>query len=339
MAKRLGDITTVSDTGIVISHNIESNMNSTPDENAISVSRGRVRGRGEGIYSPSVMNPGLVRKSMTKLNQKEKKGDEITTRDVINSYMENLATAVEENPTNVIVKDINVGEDKEVVVALIPEVAVKDVEDVEAAMLDYVENNDGEDRAALVEYAAKENEQNVATVLVIDTVNEGDVVAVVEDVAGEEKEDVKAASMLDHINDVEELVEVADEEEEEVTVVVVKNRDKEEADLAAAVVVNGLEERDDLAISSAVFANQDQEVVSAVLIENIDIDVGAAVEIKSITGDNVVVVLDEEVVSKDKKDEDYTKDVDASTQTELLQPNQYQKIVDQLNDSTNQLGV
>ena len=87
--EQLEDITKVSDTGIFISHN-----NTRLDDVAGGVGRGRGKGRGDGIYSPARKNPGRGRKSTSKVEQKEKSNEQ-TARDVINIYMENLATTVD----------------------------------------------------------------------------------------------------------------------------------------------------------------------------------------------------------------------------------------------------
>ena len=94
----LEDVVTVSDTGLVVRHNTDSNIQ--PNENAVGVGRGRGkgRGRGEGIYSPSIINPGAVRRSMKNLQRKESTtGDGRMARDLINEYMETLKSAVEDN--------------------------------------------------------------------------------------------------------------------------------------------------------------------------------------------------------------------------------------------------
>ena len=84
IADHLEDITTVSDTGVIVLHNNQSMVED------VGVGRGRGKRRGGGILSPQTKIPGAGRKSSMKTNTPEENSSDTSVIDTMNNYMRTL---------------------------------------------------------------------------------------------------------------------------------------------------------------------------------------------------------------------------------------------------------
>ena len=166
---------------------------------------------------------------------------------------------------------------------------------------------------------------------------------VVHDGENETKQHKNKIKQRSKYNDVVETSAMVHVNEQSVAAESINVMDKEEDNVAAAVtIVDTVVEGDDVAVVVEEIVGGDEEDVKAAIVHENETSVAAeSINIIDKEEENVAaaVTIDDTVVEGDDKEELNTKVIDATTQTELLQPQQYQKMVDQLNESANQLSV